>query len=67
MIIRLRKAFIPGFAQVREEPATLKLVNDPADGLTWEDPTATEEDAGIDEFTRRGLSGLRRYIVLWVE
>ena len=63
LIIRLWKALIPEFANVREEPTTLKLVNDLATGLTWEDLIATEEDAGIDEFTRRGFLGLRRYTV----
>ena len=43
LIVRLWKAFIPGFAYVREEPTTLKLVNDVAAGLTWEDLIATEE------------------------
>jgi hypothetical protein len=61
LIVRLWRAFIPGFSQIREEPTTLKLVNDPKTGLTWEDLIATEDDEGVDEFTRRGLLGLRRY------
>lgn len=63
LIVRLWKAFIPRFAFVREKPITLKLVNDSATGLMWKELIATEEDTGIDEFTRCGLLSLGRYTV----
>lgn len=61
LIIRLWKALIPAFGHVCDDPITVKLVNDDARGLTWGDLIAAEDDAEIDEFTRRGLLGLKRY------
>lgn len=60
LIIRLWKTLIPGFECVAAEPATLKLVNDRGN-LTWEDLIPGEGENDVDEFTRRGLAGLRRY------
>jgi hypothetical protein len=61
LVVRLWKAFIPGFSQVRDEPATLKLSRENADGLTWKDVIALADEPGVDEFTRRGLRYLERY------
>lgn len=60
LIISLWKALIPAFERIDAEPATLKLVNS-SHNLMWEDVIPGDGEKDVDEFTRRGLAGLRRY------